>query len=397
MADRFTYLPQIGVCMALAWAMADVCRSWPGHRLTCGVASAVMLAVLTGCAWRQTSFWRDGETLWNQALACTPRNEAAHNLLGLALVTQSRFDEAIAHYQQALEILPRYSVTHINLGTALQSCGRTKDAIAQYEQALAIKPNSVRVHHNLAVILADQGRFDEAVAHYQRAVEIKPDFAEAHNGLGTVLGRRGKFDEAITHFQRALAIRPDFALAHANLGTALQLQGKIDQAIAQFQQALEIEPDKLKNHKNLANALACRGRFGEAISHIRQVLNLEPDDADAHRSLAWLLATCPEASLRNGDEAIEHARRASQRYGDQPVFIDALAAAYAEAGRFPEALATERKALDLASRQNNQPLADALRARIALYKAGKPYRETPPVTARKATNIQPSTKASSQP
>ncbi len=293
-ADRFTYLPQIGVYVALAWGAADVCRSWSYRRSVCGIASALVLTVLMGCAWRQVSFWRDSETLWTHTLACTSRNKLAHNNLGNFLADRERLAEAVAHYRQALAIDPRYVDAHFNLGAALFSQGQYDEAIAQYRQALKIQPDFVLAHNNLGEVLARQGRLDEALAQYRKALEIQPDFVLALNNLGEVLARRGRPDEAISQYHKVLKILPDYV-------------------------------ETLKN-------------------------------------LAWLLATCPDEVRRNGPEALELAQRANRLCaGRRADVLDTLAAACAESGRFPEALAAAQKALELATQANDRALADALR------------------------------------
>jgi tetratricopeptide (TPR) repeat protein len=312
-ADRFTYLPQIGLCIALAWGAADVLRSY-SYRGWLGGSAALVLAVLMASAWRQTCYWCDSETLWTHALACTVRNDTAHDKLGLALAVRSQFDAAIAQYQKALEI----------------------------------KPDDPEVHNNLSVALAAQGRFDEAMVHCQETLRIDPHAAEAHYNLAFALSRRGRLDEAIVHYQTGLESEPGDVRARCCLGAALANRGRVDESIAQFEQAVR----------------------------------LMPDDVDAHVKLAWLRATCAEASLRNGAAAIAHAERAARLCGDRrPDVFDTLAAAYAEAGRFPEALAAARKALNLAEQRNARALADAVRARIALYEAGKPLRPRLPAAA----------------
>jgi tetratricopeptide (TPR) repeat protein len=384
-ADRFTYLPEIGLSIALAWSAADVCRRRPGCRLAGSVAAALALAVLTALAWRQTSFWRSGETLWNHALAVSSTNEKAHDLLGLSLADAGRYDEAIAHYRQALEIDPEFSGAHINFGLALCSLRKTDEAIAHFRRALAIEPDNGRAHHDLAVALADQGRLAEAAIHARRALAIKPDMVEAENHLGAIRARQGKPDEAIAHFERALRIQPDSAAAHDNLGKVLVGLGRSDGALAHFRQALEIRPGDAEAHYQLALALADRGQFEEAADHYRQDLAVRPGHAEAHNNLAWLLATCPAAGVRDGAEAVAHAARARQLLGELPGVLDTLAAAQAEAARFPEALATARQALDRAVGQKEKALAEALRRRIALYAAGRPYRQSPaPIAPRGA-------------
>ena len=157
-----------------------------------------------------------------------------------------------------------------------------------------------------------------------------------------LLGQQGRFDEAIVHLQQALIIKPDYAEAHNNLGMALHAQGKIVEAVVQWREAVRLQPNQIAYVNNLA----------------------------------WVLATCPEASVRNGAEAVELARRAVQLSGGQePAIVGTLAAAYAEAGRFSAAVQTARKALELATQQNKQALARSIQAKLPLYEAGTPFRE----------------------
>jgi tetratricopeptide (TPR) repeat protein len=314
MADRFTYLPHIGLYLALTWATVDLCRSRPFRRWLLSGAATLVLAALIGCAWRQTCFWRNSETLWTHTLACTSRNWLAHGNLGLDLEKRGRLDDALAHYRKALEIQPDNPIIHFDMGN---------------------------------VFLARK-QPDEAMARFRQAVAIDPGFAEAHGNLGRALQLCGRNDEAMSQYHKALELRPNDAIAHRNLGSVLQRCGKAAEAIAEYQQALEIKPG----------------------------------DADAQNNLAWLRATCPQASLRNGAEAIQHAERANQLAGGKRLdVLDTLAAAYAEAGRFSEALTTARQAFELAEQQHDRSLANILRTRIALYEAGKPFHETLPASA----------------
>jgi tetratricopeptide (TPR) repeat protein len=378
MADRFTYLPQIGLYLAFVWAVADLCRRWSFRRWACGGASVLALAIFMGCAWRQTSFWRDSTTLWTHAVACSPQTMLVHRLLGSALLDQRRTREAVQQLREALELKPHSVTTNYNLGTALAAAGRLDEAIFYYRRALEIRPDFAIAHCALASALTQQGRLDEALAHYRRSVELQPNDALAHEGMGGILVARGQFDEALPHCQRAIEIRPNLAMAHNSLGNILASRGKFDEALMHYQTALQVRPDFATAYTSIGNVLAARGQFREALDHYQKALKVQPQDPSAPYSLAWLRATCPDASIRNSEEAIELAQRASRLSGgQQPQTFDALAAAYAEAGWFPEALATARKALELARQQNNRPLADALEHRIAQYEAGRPYRQTP--------------------
>ncbi len=377
MADRYTYLPQIGIAIALIWWAADISRRWPYRRLVWSATSVAVLSVLIGCAWRQTTFWCDSETLWTRTLACTSYNKVAHNGLAADLSARGRLDEALGHYRKSLEINPNDADAVNSLGVILARLGRFDEAVACYRKSQQIQPRYAIAYYNLGDLLADRGRLNEAMAQFQRAIAINPDFGKAHRGLGDILLAGGQLDEATSEYRKALEIQPDDAEAHRNLGVALASHGQFDEAIAQFEQAWKIKPGDLETLGSLAKALAARGQFADAMKHYRVILKRQPDNAEAQKDLAWLRATCPEASLRDGAEAIELAQRANTRCGGRRAdVLDALAAAYAESGWFPEALATARKALDLATQQTHRALADAVQSRIALYEAGKPYHQT---------------------
>ena len=207
-----------------------------------------------------------------------------------------------------------------------------------------------------------RGQLDEAIAHYRKALEIKPDYAEAHNNLGNALASRGQVDEAIAHYQKALEIKPDYAEAHNNLGMALASRGQVDEAIAQYRKALEIKPDLAEAHNNLGMALHQQGKVSDAVAHWREAARLQPSQVIPLNQLAWVLATCPEASIRNGAEAVELARRAVELTGGrEPAVLGTLAAAYAEAGRFSEAVEAAERAVSLASARGDQAMTNILR------------------------------------
>jgi tetratricopeptide (TPR) repeat protein len=193
-------------------------------------------------------------------------------------------------------------------------------------------------------------------------------------------------EEAIAHFQRALAIKPDYADAHINLGSAFLQQGRLDEAVAHYQKALAIKPDEADVHDHLGNVLLQQGQTTEAMSHYQKALAIKPDDAGVQNKLAWLLATSPQASLRNGNQAVELAQRANQLTGgENPVILCTLAAACAEAGRFPEAVATAQHAMQLAEAQSNKALADDLRFEMKLYQARIPFHSPEPTSSAHAS------------
>ena len=224
MADRYTYLPQIGLAIVVAWGAQRVLESWPGRAWVWGVAAAATLGALIAVAYSQTSTWRDSETLWKHTLDCTSNNARAHDSLGNALARRGNVDEAIAHYRRSLEINAGNAEVHYNLGLALAGADQSDEAIAQLGEALQLNPEHAGAHSALGIALARCGRLNEAIRHFQKAVEIVPDEAAAHNNLGSALLYCGRVDEAIAQYQRALEIRPDLVDARANLDHALALK-----------------------------------------------------------------------------------------------------------------------------------------------------------------------------
>ena len=341
-ADRYTYLPQIGLYLLLTWAVADLCAGWRHRRVMLGGFSTIILVALIFCARTQAAYWRNSETLWNHTLASTS-------------------DNAVAHY---------------NLGNVLLQKGRVNEAITQYQKALQIKPDKEEACNNLGNALLQKGNVDEAITHYQKVLQINPEFAEAHYNLGNALLQKGSVDEAIAHFQKALQINPDYADAHNNLGYALLQKGSVDEAIAHFQKALQINPDYADAHNNLGNILLEKGSVNEAIVHFQKVLEIKPDYLEVQINLAWVLATSPQASLRNGNKAVELAQRANQLTGgENPVILHTLAAAYAEVGRFSDAMRSAQKAIELAQAAGQKDLAGQLNGELKLYEAGLPFHE----------------------
>ena len=382
-ADHFQYLASLGIITLASAGIVLLLERWGVWRRPAGyLVCLTLLATLGTLTWRQSRMYADIDALYRTTIERNPDCWMAYNNLGNLAMERGRRDDALTYYQKALQINPDHVNSLNNLGNVLASRGQLDDAMACYRKALSIEPGNVDAHYNFANALAARGRLDEAIAEYQTTVDLKPDYAPAHNNLGNLLAVRGRFDQALTHYRRAAEILPDDAKTQNNLGAALAATGQFDEAAVHCRKALEILPGDVEIHFQLGVALAGQGRFHDALTQYREALKTNPKHAGAHSNLAWLQATCPQAALRNGAEAIEHAQQATQLLGGRrPAVLDTLAAAYAEAGWFPEALGTARQALDLAVQQGNQRLADALRARIALYEAGKPYRETPSPSA----------------
>ncbi|MBC8427088.1 MAG: tetratricopeptide repeat protein [Deltaproteobacteria bacterium] len=363
MADRFAYVPLIGLFMVFAWGVPQLCQNWSYRKIWLSASVACLLLVLITVTWKQVGYWENSITLFAHNLRFTSNNHIAHNNLGIALDEQDRTEESIEHYLQALRINPDYDKAHNNLGFALDKQGSTEEAIEHYLQALRINPDYDKSHYGLGLALDRQGRTGEAVEHYLQALRINPDYDKAHNNLGFALEKQGRTEEAIEHYLQALRINPDYDKAHNNLGLALDKQGRTEEAVEHYLQALRIQPDFAEAHYNLGNALGKQGRTEEAIEHYFQVLRIKPDFAEAHNNLG-------NAMIKQGrtEEAIEHYLRALRI---QPDYAEAhynLGNVLKKQGRTEEAIEHYLQALrikpDFADAHNNLGVAMVKQGRI---------------------------------
>jgi tetratricopeptide (TPR) repeat protein len=318
-ADRYTYLPLIGLFIMLAWGVADLLSHLSrtetseisslspsnGERgsktLTRPALSESWLVFVTGLCFfsfaacaiitsRQISYWRNSETLFRRAVQVTQKNYLAYNNLGFYLSNRGEVAEAMENYRKALEINPNYEDALNNLGYAYAGQKKYPEAIAKYEAALRIRPNHPEVNNNYGNALADIGRVDEAIAHYTITLQQKPEHADAHNNLGVALSMKARYAEAIEHFHMALRYKPNDPSAHCNLGNAYAIQGKFDLAIPEYQEAIRLNPKDSQALNNLANSLSSQGKLDEAIAHYNAALNLKPNDPEIHYNLGMALA-----------------------------------------------------------------------------------------------------------
>jgi tetratricopeptide (TPR) repeat protein len=409
-ADRFTYLPQIGVYLALAWGATEMCRSWPLIRWPVGIIVGLAVAGLMICARHQTTYWRDSMALWTHTLACTSENATAENHMGLLLSAQGHVPEAIEHFERALRIRPDHANTHNNLGNLLFSSGRLAEAtehyrqavrispgfvaannlgnaliaqgkisegIEQYQWALRIRPNSAIGHANLGIAMVKAGRIPEAIEQYEQALRIDPDYADAHYNLALRLAAANRIAEAVEHFQQALRSNPNFVEPHIRLGYLFAATQRLPEAIQQFHEALRIQPNDGRLHATLGIALIQTGEIREAGEHFLRAASLMPDDVEIHRVLAWVLATHKPAEGGDPVRAVEFAERACLLTGRRDIAcLDTLATAYADAGRFDKAVKTAIEAQGLAEAAGQWPQAEVIAKRLRLYRDRKPYRET---------------------
>ena len=408
-ADRYTYLPSIGLFIAVVWGLSDLTEQWPAGRTALRwLAAAVGLGLLAGTS-VQLRYWKDTRTLFEHAARVTRNNPLATTLLGTLLAKEGKFDQAAEYYRTALGYAPGFPEAHFYLGHALDQQGKLDEAIVEYNRALWFKPTQEQTHIFLGAALAKQGKADQATAHYLAAIKLNRQSAVAHNNLAKLLHAQGRYEDAIAHYTAALESDPGLAQAHNNFGILLLQQGRLAEGVAQLREALHLKPGDLESQINLAQALVQQEQWAEAadlfaktvtpattdphvhcqfataLAHLRRTrdamsryaiaLLLQPDQPAALDGLAWILATDAAPAIRNGTEAVGMSERACALTGrNDPAKLKTLAAAYAEAGRFPEAAATAQTAHDLATQAARKGLADECLLMIEQFKAGKPWR-----------------------
>ncbi|MBB5033879.1 tetratricopeptide repeat protein [Prosthecobacter vanneervenii] len=363
-----------------------------------------------GSALLQAGKFDESISRFEKALSLKEAYDDAHNNLGVALVQKNRVDDAISHYRRALQLRPSNVEAMVNLGAALLGRGQVDEAVALYEQALKLQPDHSGAHNNLGMALLQKGRAPEAMQHLQRSLELRPTNAEAHCNLAKCLSEEGKFEAAIQHYESALKVRPGYGDALYGLGVALSRTGHVKEAVQQYQLAVQSEPARADARINLGNLLLQLGDVTAAVDHLERAVELAPGELLSHNSLgnaylqarkiseavqqfelalksspdnwvvlnnlAWILATSQQASVRDGVRAVSLARQSSKAAGEEnPFVLRTLAAAYAEAGQFDEALQSAASARRMAQVLGNTSLAEAIQAAMQLYQAKTPFRD----------------------
>ncbi|HEY1785869.1 MAG TPA: tetratricopeptide repeat protein [Pirellulales bacterium] len=284
MADRYMYLPGIGLYVALTWGAARLFAGSPEGRWALAICAGLVTVVLVPCAAWQTSFWRDDETLWRHALACTTDSGEAELEFANALAHRGRLDQATPHYLRAQQFA-KGSAPYNNMGLVLVQQHKLDEAIGQFRRALEIEPESFRAHTNLALALAERNEFSDATRHFRRAIEINPRLASPRYGLAHLLRLEGQIDEARQEYQLAARLDPGNLFVRYELAQTLVQLGKLDESMPEFEAALAIDPKFLPAHIELARALTARGQIDKAMAHYRQALEIDPANPVARQNL----------------------------------------------------------------------------------------------------------------
>jgi tetratricopeptide (TPR) repeat protein len=397
LADRYTYIPLIGIFVILSFGLAELWKRLPAAWAIGGVAAA-----LVGCmilSWQQIEYWSDSVTLWKHAIEVTSNNYFAHNNLGQALEKKAKtafdeilsegkmeeagatqkalFDQAIQHYTQAIEIKPKAWLAHYNRGVAYADIGKRELARADFQAAVEQSTDFAAGYYNLALIQMEDGDVDAAIDLFGRAVKANPPFIQARTQLGRLFLQRARYGEATDQFQAILDANPRDGLAWSNLGTVRAVEGKDREAIECFRKAIECHTPNPATYFELAYLLSKARQADEVEPLLRQGYLMARAWPQQANNAAWELATSPNAQKRGGALALHLAQLSSFATEDrQPDILDTLAAAQAEVGQFEQAEKTARKALGYAAGSNN-PNFKQIEDRIKVFQRKEPWREKP--------------------
>jgi tetratricopeptide (TPR) repeat protein len=378
MADRYIYFPMIGLAIIVVWGAAELANC---HRLARPVVMGVGAIWLALAAWRcqaQAATWKNNETVFGHALKVTRNNATAHLNYGAAHDLKGDYETAARHYRAAIAIDPLLADARFNLGRLLGAQGQLPEAEQEYQQVIQLRPQHAMAHNNLGAVREAGGRLAEARQLYQQALTLQPGLRPALLNLARVSTAAGDFSEAVRCYREVLEEDSGLIEARIGLGLALVMQGSAAEGIPHLRRVVELEPSRPEAHYQLAIALTICGQAREAKPHFETAIRLRPTWVAALNEYAWMLAAHPDAQVRNGAEAVRLAEKARDLSGGQEARCwGTLDAAYAEAGRFSDAIAAAEQTIKLARARAQPELAAAAEQRLALYRQGKPYQQGP--------------------
>lgn len=379
-ADRYTYIPAIGMLVSMVWAVAEWGEIEGGRHGIVNVAAGCGMAACALLTRRQLAYWQNTETLFRHAIAVTGNNHIAWRSLGFHFADRHEPKEAESCFRTALAISPGDFYSWNKLATVLIDEGRYDEAIALSQKALQLNPRMAAAHSTFALALMKLGKTKEAIERYEESLRLDPEQASAHYNLANAYAREGQFAKAREHYQESVRLDPSSAEAHNNLGYMLVREGKLTEAAFEFRAAVALEPGSWHAHYGLGDALARQGKLKEAANEFLEVLRIEPKSASAQAQInriAWILASAPDPQVRDGAKALELAQRVCGLTSyTNAVVIETLAVAQAENGRFAEAVNSAEQARSVAAAAGQSEAAQKAEKLLELFRAGRPYRES---------------------
>jgi protein O-mannosyl-transferase len=348
MADRYTYLPLIGLFIILVWGAAALCLRWQVPRVACAGLAGLLLIACVVLAHRQVGYWRNSEALYHHDLAVTHKNWLAAYNLGWYLDEQGRLDEALTYYRLAMKLEPRNPDPLNNIGVALVGKKQYAEALTYFQRALKAEPSFYEAHNNIGKALEELGKPDEAMQEYRLVLAKKPDHVGALNNLANAFAHKGQWPQAMQCYEASLKAKPDQVTANYGLGKIFARLGRTDDAIARYRRALQGHPENAAVHNTLGLALANKGEVGEATTHFREAVRLKPDDP----AFLWNLGRALDAQQKP-QEAIPLFLAALRIAPTNAEVRVALGQALAATRKLPEAADQFREAVRLQPRNVN--------------------------------------------
>jgi tetratricopeptide (TPR) repeat protein len=349
-ADRYTYLPLIGIFIMVSWGLAAVAAERRLQVIAGGLSAGILTACFL-CTFIQARRWHDSTTLWEYTLRVNPQNSVAIMNLGTALEDQGDLANAERLYEETLRLDPSNWRAHINLARRLGENGALEEANEHFQAALQLAPDKVLPHTRYGVFLEQQGKIEAALEQFKEAIHVDPDFAPAHRSLSSLFGRLGYVQEAIAHSREALRLDPRDAAAHINLGVALKRAGRLDEAIEHFRAAVRLNPEIAEAHNNLGAALDQQGNVRAAESEYREAVRLDPNYVLARINLGGALERLgrPLEALEQYQEAFRLPPKQAQDFAE-------LGRGFGRLGQKKEAVACLRQAVHLQPQMLNYRL-----------------------------------------
>jgi len=289
MADRYTYVPLIGLFFIIAWGTFDLVRDRRYRRIVLFCSAGTVIFALMICTWRQVCYWKDSVSLFGRALTVTDNNWKIHNNIGTVLMNMGEYEKAVGHFNEALKIYPGYAEAYLNLGAVNERKGLWKEAVTYYQEAIKVDPDYAEAHNNLGNVYALQKQIERSKTHYSEALRVDPQYANAHVNLGNILAYQGAIDEAIDHYSKALKVDPYSVKGHLNMGIVLLHSKDPDRAIFHFSEVLAIDSSSIQAQYGLARAYQMKGNFDKAVMYLKEALRNDPDNQTIRSNLEAVL------------------------------------------------------------------------------------------------------------
>jgi tetratricopeptide (TPR) repeat protein len=341
-ADRYMYIPIVGLLIIIAWGVKDLINNKRGMQIVTAVLAVAVISVSLILTRMQVNLWQNGLTLFEHTLKVTEKNAVAENGYGYALFETGRLNEAKMHFSKAVQISPGLADARNNLGRVFLKEEKPNEAIECFNELIRRKEDTAEVYYNLAAAMSKQGKYDEAIKYFNKALELDPKYPNVQSEMGTVL----------------------------------LMAGRTKEAVAKFNKSLETSTDPMEVYVNLAIAYSRLGDDELSKQNRLKAMELKTDNPDVLNNLAWLLATGNNTSTEDADKAIGLAQLACElTKNEKAEQLDTLAAAYAAAGRFEEAVKTAGQAIDMAKAGGRKDLVSEIQNRVEFYRTGQRYRQ----------------------